>query len=139
MGTLGLVQGWFLMTTLSLLSCAYLFWRYDRDGVDWLFANAAKEWEEGVNDDSGRFKRLVAKLLSSKRGLKGVGTFILASIYVDALIVAVHYRESHFSGIRSRDWFLLFSTVVIGNIWWGIRIGLLVEILKWLAEHFWSR
>lgn len=136
MGSLGLAKGWLLMATLSLVTCAYLFWRYDRDGVDWLFANAAKEWEEGVNKTSGCFKRFLARLLKSKKGLSGVVTFVLASINLDPLIVAVHYRDSHFGGVRSYDWFILTSSVAVANLWWGARIGLIVEILRWLVEHF---
>lgn len=132
MGALGVVNGWLLMATLSLLSCAYLFWRYDRDGVDWLFANAAKEWEAGATEATGWFSKMLVRISKSKTGLTGIGTFIVASINLDPLIVAVHYRDSHFGGVKSYDWFLLSASVVIANLWWGARIGLFVKILEYI-------
>jgi len=136
MGSLGLVQGWLIMTLLSLVSCAYLFWRYDHKGVDWLFANAAREWEQGTTDSSGWVRKMMVRISKSRNGLSGIPTFVVASINLDPLIVAVHYRESHFNGIGSRDWSLLVASVAIANLWWGARIGLFVEILKWAVRHF---
>jgi hypothetical protein len=136
MAYMGLVQGWLAMTTASFASCAYLFWRYDRDGVDWLFANEAKEWVEGTSQASGWFRKMLVRVSRSKTGWTGVTTFILASINIDPLIVAVHYRKKHFKGTNVHDWSLLAFSVVIANLWWGARIGLLVEILRWLSQHF---
>ncbi len=132
----GLVTGWLIMSTISLVMNAGFFWRYDRNGIDWLFANAARKWEEGTQESSGRFRRLIVKISKSRDGYTGILTFILASISIDPVIVAVHYRKSHFSGISVRDWSILVASTAIGNLWWGARIGLFVEILKLAVRHF---
>jgi hypothetical protein len=62
--------------------------------------------------------------------------FVVASINIDPVIVAVHYRESHFNGISLRDWGILFVSTAIGNLWWGARIGIIVEILKLTVSRF---
>jgi len=133
----GLIQGWLFMTASSLILCAGFFWRYDKGGVDWLFANAAREWEEETRSSSGRFRKIIVSISKSRdSGLVGILTFILASINLDPVIVAVHYRKNHFSGISKRDWGILLASVAIGNLWWGARMGILVEILKWLYKSF---
>lgn len=136
MGSLGLVRGWSVMALISLVVCVGFFWRYDRDGVDWLFANAAREWEEGTEESSGWFRKMLVRISRSRDGYTGILTFVIASINLDPVIVAVHYRKVHFQGIGLRDWSILFASVAIANLWWGARIGLFVEILKLAIRHF---
>ncbi len=131
----GLFLGWFMMTILSLVVGAYMFWRYDRKGVDWLFANTAREWEDATSDTSGWFRRALVKVSKSRNsGLVGLVTFVLASINADPLIVAVHYRKQHFNGLGRRDWGILVATVAIANLWWGPRIVVVVWGLKILRH-----
>lgn len=137
MSSQGLVQGWLIMMAVSLALCVGLFWYYDRAGVDWLFANAARDWEENTTQLSGWLRKIIVRISKSRdTGLAGIPIFVLASINLDPVIVAAHYKKSHFDGIGLRDWGILIASVVIGNLWWGLRIGLIVEILKWLAGHF---
>jgi hypothetical protein len=124
------------MTFASLVSCAYLFWRYDRDGIDWLFANAAREWESGTEESSGWLRKTIVMISRSRNGRSGILTFIIASVNLDPVVVAVHYRKAHFNGLNSRDWGILVASVAIANLWWGARIGLFVEILKWVVRSF---
>ena len=130
MAGMGLVYGWLSMTVVSLTLSAYLFWRYDRDGIDWLFANKVKKLEESATESSGRFRKLFIRVSRSKNGLLGIVTFVLASITIDPLIVAVHYRNNHFKGINLRDWALLILSVATANLWWGGRIWILVILGK---------
>jgi len=136
MGSLGLIQGWLVMTAFSLILCIGIFWYYDRAKVDWLFANAAREWEKETTEDSGWLRRIIVKIYKFRNGFAGILVFIVASLNIDPVIVAVHYRKSQFGGIGLRDWSILVASVTIGNIWWGAQIGLLVEILKWLVKYF---
>lgn len=127
---LGMARGWAVMTLGSVLSCAYMFWRYDRSGVDWLFAKAVREWEEKPN--LNWLQRKIANISRVRNGRWGLVAFVLLNTQVDPLIVAVHFRNSHFSGITRRDWGVLLGSVAVANLYWGIRIGLLVKILVWL-------
>ncbi len=132
--SLGLVWGWSLMTFGSLVTCAFLFSRYDTQKVDWLFAKAVRTWE----DQEGKtwFQNLLARISKSRNGRYGFITFALANTQIDPLIVAVHYRESHFNGISRRDWGVLLTSVGVANLYWGARIGVIVKILEWLYKHF---
>jgi hypothetical protein len=136
MHSLGLVWGWALMAFGSLVSCGFLFWLYDKQKIDWLYAKTAKEWEESKGEKKTWFQRQLLKLFRYKHGKIGILTFTVANLALDPLVAAVHYRESHFGGISRRDWTVLLGSVVISNIYWGIRIGVLVKILEWLFGRF---
>jgi len=136
LGSQGLVRGWLIMVMLSFILCIVVFWHYDRAGIDWLFANAAREWEGETTKSSGRLRKMIVRISRSRDSYKGILIFILASANLDPVIVAVHYRKSHFSGISLRDWGILATSVIVGNLWWGIRVGIIVEILKWSVKHF---
>jgi hypothetical protein len=136
MYSLGLGRGWLMMTGFSLIQCAALFWYYDKAKVDWLFADTARSWENGTTENSSWFRKIAVRISKSRdTGIAGISTFILASINLDPVMVAVHYRKNHFCGINFHDWSILIASVAIGNLWWGFRIGLFVEVLKWLFRH----
>jgi hypothetical protein len=133
----GIVMGWLVMSTASLILCAFIFWRHDRGGVDWLFAKAAREWEEGTVESSGWKRRMLVRISKSRnRGFVGFATFILASINVDPVIVAVHYQKSHFKGISLQEWGVLFASVVVANLWFGFETGMLVTLVRWVLSIF---
>ncbi len=125
----GVTQGWLLMAAGSLVQCAYMFWRYDRVGVDWLFAKSVRDYE--TRESLTWFEKTVSRISQSRKGLWGLLAFVLANISLDPLIVAVHFKDSHFKGVTRRDWFVLVASVLIGNLYWGIRIGILVKLLVW--------
>jgi hypothetical protein len=124
----GIILGWIIMATSSLVSCAFLFWYYEHKKIDWLFAKAVKDWE---NKDAHSWgEKILLHFTKHKTGKYKFLIFILANINIDPLIVAVHYRENHFGGITPRDWKILVSSVAVSNLWWGARIGVLVTVLK---------
>jgi hypothetical protein len=62
--------------------------------------------------------------------------FVLLLIHVDPLIVAVHFQQRHFKGLEMKDWGILLSAVVIGNGWWLIQTGIIVEVLRFVWRLF---
>jgi len=142
MNSFGL-RGWLGMTMISLVLSVYLFWHYDHKGIDWLFVRATRDWEKSTNKTSNWFRRMLVRISSSRNKPSRIPVFVVASLDIDPLIVAVHYRESHFNGIRWSDWGLLVASVLIANLYRGLRGGLLIKlwhfflgILSWLIQYF---
>jgi hypothetical protein len=134
---LGLGRGWIVMATASTVQNVATFLYHEKSKVDWLFAKTARDWEKKTTKNSSKFRKIVVKITKSRdKGFVGIITFVIASLNFDPTIVAAHYRKSHFTGISRHDWGLLFSSAIIANLWWGFRMGILIEALKWLVKHF---
>ncbi len=160
-GFLG-TRGWMLMTLGSLLQNSYMFWRYDRNNLDWLFVNAVDDWEVREKESGeptwfqktgvgrsivGRciswlwqlpryvFLWLAIRLLRFKKSRYGILAIPALVLKLDPLIVAVHYKKIG-RGAKPRDWGVLLFTVVLANLYWGVQIEFLVKILEWLYRHF---
>ncbi len=135
---LGVLWGAILMAAGSLASCAVLFWLYDRQKIDWLGAHAIGQIKH--KDVKNRLEHWLAWISSPKhtwreRTIHG-GVFILLNSYIDPLIVAVHCRQRHFTGLQWRDWRILLGAVTAANCWWIAKCGLLVGGLQWLYGEF---
>ena len=134
---LGLVDGWLVMVAASVVQNIITFWYHENSKVDWLFAKTARDWESKTTKDSGWFRKITVRITKSRdRRFARFLTFVVASINLDPTIVAAHYRKSHFHGISRHDWSLLFGSVMIANLWWGFRMGILVKVLEWLFSRF---
>jgi len=128
----GLGKGALILVSGSFIQCALMFWLYDYMRVDWLGAHALRELE--AKENKNRFEHMAVWLGREKRTLweKLLTPFVFVTLTlpIDPLIVALHYRRKHFSGVTLTDWGILISAVVAANIWWLIKIGLIVEFLK---------
>lgn len=134
----GLAKGAALMWTGSLVSCAFLFWLYERQKIDWLGAKMVQDLDQG--NKKNRVTRLLTWIGREKKTRKekvlNVLAFVLLNSWIDPLIVAVHFRTEHFNGIKSKDWGILFGAVFAANFWWTLKSGLLVTAAKWLWTRF---
>lgn len=131
--TFGIVKGGAIAVLGSLISCAFLFWLYDRMSVDWLGANALRQMEK--KQGNGRLVRLLIWIGKEKNGWERILSpivFIQLTLPLDPLIVAVHYRRKHFEGITWRDWGVLVAAVAAANTWWLLKIGLLIEGIRFV-------
>jgi hypothetical protein len=134
---LGLGRGWLVMAIISIIQNALTFLYHEKSKVDWLFAKVARDWENETTKNSGWFRKVIVRITKSReKGFSGFLTFVIASLNLDPTIVAAHYRKSHFNGISCRDWCLLFGSALIANLWWGFRMGVFIEVLKWFYGHF---
>ncbi len=130
----GLLKGGIIVASLSLLINAFVFWLYEYLRVDWLGAHALRELEDEEN------KSNIAKLatwigkkkVTLREKLLSPIVFVGLLLPIDPVIVAVHYRRSHFEGLSGRDWGILFLATLVANIWWMIKVGLVVEAALYL-------
>lgn len=137
----GIEKGSIVLVVGSLIQCALLFWLYDHMRIDWVGAHALRELESKEN--KSRFEHMAVWLGKAKKTwwerLLSPIVFISLTLPIDPLIVALHYRKRHFSGVTARDWGILISAVVAANLWWLVKIGLIIEFLRlWWSFLFYS-
>jgi len=128
----GFGTGALVLVSASVVQCALMFWLYDHMRVDWLGAHALRELESKEN--KSRFEHMAVWIGKEKKSiwerLISPIVFITLTLPIDPLIVALHYRKRHFTGIHAKDWGILISAVVAANAWWLFKIGLLIEFLR---------
>ena len=132
----GIVNGGIIVVLGSLVSCAILFWLYDRMRIDWLGANVLRQLE--MTENKSRLTKLAVWAGKKKHGWEKVTSpfvFIFLTLPIDPLIVAVHFQKQHFNGLRRKDWAILLSSVATGNLWWLLKIGSVVELVKFTWRH----
>ena len=125
----GLIKGAIIMTLLSLLFCWATIVFYNWAKTDFLGIEILKEVREyrGFNV----FGKLFGWFLTKS----DIGAFFFLSTY-DPFMAFVYMRKSceAFSKMKGRDWLLLISSVVIGNVYWAIAMYLGVS----LAVYVWT-
>jgi len=130
----GIATGGAIAVWTSLVQNATMFWAYDRFQIDWLGAYALRELE--VKENKNRFERLAVWAgKADKTWWEWILTavaFITLLIKVDPLIVAVHFQQQHFQGLKTRDWGILLAAVAIGNAWWLVLSGSVVEAVRFV-------
>lgn len=135
----GIWKGGAIALAGSLIICAVLFWLYDKMRIDWLGAHALRELDERHNKNT--FDHVATWIGKKNKTLyekvASVILFIVLTLPIDPLIVAVHYRQKHFGGIKAKDWGILFMAVLLANLWWLLQIGVVLEVIKWIVSH-WS-
>jgi hypothetical protein len=132
----GLKIGGIVAVGGSLAHVAFLFWLYDHMKIDWLGAHALRQLDESEN--KGNLAKLAVWIGKEKHGWEKVASpfvFVLLTLPIDPLIVAVHYRKQHFQGIGLKDWGILVASVASANAWWFIKIGVVVEFGKFLWSY----
>jgi hypothetical protein len=134
----GLLIGGIIVVTGSLVGCGILFWLYDYMRVDWLGAHALRELEDKENKSN--LEKLITwigkkKVTFWEKALSPL-VFVTLTFPIDPLIVAIHYRRHHFKGIGWKDWGILLAAVAAANAWWLLKVGLIVEGVKFLWHTF---
>ena len=130
----GITLGGTIVIIISLVVNAFVFWFYEFLKVDWLGAHALRELEDKENKSN--FEKLVTwigkKKISTWERLMSPVVFAGLLLPIDPVIVAIHYQRRHFKGLGWRDWGLLFFATLVANLWWLVKIGLVVEGAKYL-------
>lgn len=138
-GYYGLVYGGLMMAFLSFIQCGILLVVFDKMKIDWVGATYLKDVERQQEKKSRIEKILVWVLKKESQSASGkmvkIGIFIILSAFVDPFIVAVHYRRKQFDGVSVRDWVILFVAVLIANLYWTLRTGILVLAVKELWQR----
>lgn len=140
----GLKNGYFIMATLSFLTCLAFIRFYDWAKVDWLGIEVAKEvqdfgpmWIKNINVESkiGRIlwwpvsKIILLILWAVSKG--GLIAFFALSVFTDPFITTVYMRKGwgEFNGLSRRDWLIFLASTIVGNAYWSIRTFALLNFL----------
>lgn len=136
----GLVQGGLIMFGLSLIQNIGLLYLYDRIGIDWVGARYLQEVQMSDGKRNWIQRTLIWALKEEARNkghrLVQALVFIILSTFVDPFIVSVHYRHFQFLGVSRRDLKIITAAVVIGNVYWTLRTGILVAFVKTVWQWF---
>ena len=134
----GFIDGGALAVALSFLANSAVFVAYEHMRIDWLGAHALRELDDAEN--KSRITKLMTWMGSPKNTLiekiASPAVFVALTLPIDPLIVAVHFRRTHFQGITVRDWLLLWSATAAANLWWLVKVGAIVEFLRFIYFHF---
>jgi hypothetical protein len=130
----GFVDGGMLAVGISFFINIVIFWFYEYMQVDWLGAHALRELENEENKSN--IQKLLTWIGKKKEHtwekIMNPVVFSALLLPIDPVIVAVHYQRQHFKGLVWRDWGLLLAATAIANAWWLIKIGAIVEAVKFL-------
>lgn len=136
----GIEDGAILAAGLSFIINAAIFWAYDHMKMDWLGAYALRELD--AKENKSRFEQLAVWVSKENKTwwekILTATAFVLVLIGIDPVIVAVHFQHEHFKGLKAYDWYILFMATAVANIWWLIRIGLLVEVIRFILKYLFN-
>lgn len=134
----GLLVGGSIVVFGSVIQNVVMFWLYDYMAIDWLGAHALRQLEDKENKSSieKMMTWLGRKKVSLWERLMSPVVFVSLTLPIDPLIVAVHFRKEHFRGVGLRDWGILLAAVISANLWWLLKIGTIVEGVKFIYTLF---
>jgi hypothetical protein len=134
----GLLVGGIIVVTISFAVNAVVFWLYEYMRVDWLGAHALRELEDKENKSN--IERLATWVGKKKNTLweklMSPIVFVTLLLPIDPVIVAIHYRRQHFSGLGWRDWGIFAAATAVANAWWLLKVGIIIEAALFLWNYF---
>lgn len=133
----GIEKAAFITTSIAIIGNAFVYWLYDYMKVDWLGAHALRQLEDKENKSN--LEKLATWLGKKKVSLfekiASPIVFIGLTLPIDPVIVAIHYRRKHFTGISLKDWALLVAATVAASAWWLLKVSLVIEGIKFLISY----
>lgn len=133
---LGPVWGAIVPSILAIGINAFVFWYYEHKKVDWLKAHAMRQ--VASKENKTRLEKILTWHLMPRRTflqkMLGELQFALLLSQIDPVIVAVHYRESHFEGLTRKDWLLLFKATAIALAIWVLILEPVVFAVKIISN-----
>lgn len=133
----GVLDGGAIAISLSFLINSVVFLTYEYLKIDWLGAHALRELADAENQSNAA--KLMTWLASTKKTWweKAISpvVFIGLTLPIDPLIVAIHHRRAHFKGITARDWFLLWGATAAANMWWLLKVDIIIETARFVYSH----
>lgn len=70
------------------------------------------------------------------RALEDTIAFVALSIFEDPFLTTAYLRHGQQDGLRTRDWAILFASVLLGNCYWILRTVVIVQFAKYLWHLF---
>ena len=126
---LGLVIGGGLMTAFSLTQCLITLLVYERMRVDWVGAGALAQIRIGRPT---RWRQALNWITRQNN----VVAFLSLSFFQDPFITTAYFRCGRFDGLKTRDWRIFLSSVLLGNLYWTLRAGFLAKLIS-MARSAW--
>lgn len=130
---LGLVTGGAVMTFLSLIQCGATLVIYERMRIDWVGAGTLAELQHLPNP--AWWQRII--LWAQERGSAVI--FLALCIFQDAFITTAYFRQGRFDGLRGKVWHIFLASVLVSNVYWTLRSGVVVAVLaavwKWVSQQ----
>lgn len=153
---LGPIRAFLWMTlAAAVLNSTYLF-IYWKTGIDWLGIGAIKkaaiatEEQELIGKIWHRrfawgllrwpYRLLMAPILAAaKIVLWGISrgrvtTFVVLSMFQDSFVATAYFRHGKIGRLDRKDWQVFFASLIISNLYWTLRWGVIVEIFRWAYE-----
>jgi hypothetical protein len=142
----GPLLGGLVMIALSLVISAAFMIVYNHTKIDWLGINVIEKIKNGGRiwtqrlESRSVFIRIIAFIpvqvfhliiWSLKKG-DAIAFFVL-SIFEDPFITTVYLRHGSFERIKSREWKIFLSSVVVSNGYWIARNTAIIEVFR----YFW--
>jgi len=129
----GPIRGAVIIAVAAFSLNAFVFWLYEYMKIDWLGAHAIRELADKTN--KSRLEKILTWHHKPRNTvlekIAGELQFCFLLSQIDPVIVAIHYRQSHFDGLGWRDWRLFIKATSVGlAIWlavmepavWGARM-----------------
>ena len=125
--TLGYVWGGIVMTFLAVVANFFIIKAYDWSQVDWLFIEQLKHIKEDEQVNLPTFLRWTRPIL--KKG--DVPAFFILC-WDDPVTATLYLRRGayEYNGLSTRDWWIFATANVVGNLYWIIQVGVILEIAK---------
>lgn len=128
----GLFVGGAIMTFLSVGICSGTLFLYQHMRIDWVGAGILARFSSVPNPSW--WQRIISWGMS--RGSSVI--FLVLSIFQDPFITTSYFRQGRFGALQVRDWKIFFGSVLVGNLYWTLRSGIVVAILesawRWLVR-----
>ena len=125
---LGLLVGGVIMTLLSLVVCAATLLLYERMRIDWVGAGSLARLS--CIPKPSWWQRIIS--WATRRGAAVI--FLVLCIFQDPFITTAYFRHGRFDGLHARDWQIFFGSVLISNLYWTLRSGVVAAVIvsAWL-------
>ncbi|MBK8092231.1 MAG: hypothetical protein IPK32_09715 [Verrucomicrobiaceae bacterium] len=129
---LGLLYGGAVMTFLAGLQCGATLLLYERMRIDWVGAGSLTRL---VDLDSPTWWQRVL-LWAVQKGDAFV--FVALCVFQDAFITTAYFRRGRFDGLTARDRRIFVGSVLVSNLYWTLRSGVVSAALAGVWHRFQS-
>lgn len=158
---LGPLYGMLVMTgAAAFLNSLYLV-IYQKTGIDWLGigvirkAAIAAEEQEIIGQIWGKkfpagwrwlrwpyrafaaLPLIGAKIVLWAINRGRVASFLALSVFQDSFVATAYFRHGKIGRLDRKDLQVFFASLIISNVYWTLRWGVIVEIAKAIWNWFW--
>ena len=123
--TCGIIRGGVIMILASMIACLLKLQFYDWSKHDWLGIEAIKNLKE--YSGARRGGRMTAWFLKRSE----IAAFLFLTMLYDPFVTATYLRRGRFNGMMSRDWWIFYASLLIGNVPWILACYMGITLVEW--------